>query len=88
MRHKIPVEEDSFVSSLDSWLRKAVGQEVVFIVAGADRYLEILSKKYKEFSVKVRLTFPKSKVPFIYEVRKIRAPFKSIWYQGGCQQYC
>lgn len=51
-------DESSLMKNLNSWIQQEIGEEAVFIVAGDDRYLQIISKKYKELTGQIHLTFP------------------------------
>jgi len=48
----------AFIEKLDDWIDSVVGLNPVFIVAGDDNYLDVLSKRYKELRNNIHCTFP------------------------------
>ncbi len=51
-------DDPRFISKLDTWLSRRVGDKAVLIVAGEDGYLDALSKHHHELSGDIRVTFP------------------------------
>ena len=54
----IAPNDSEFILKLDDWISKEVGQNPVLIVAGEDKYLDVLSQRHNELKNDVILTFP------------------------------
>jgi predicted ATP-grasp superfamily ATP-dependent carboligase len=67
-------EDGKFISKLDDWIKKVVGPCAVLMVAGEDRYLDVLSKRYTELSGDIKVTFPDWEI--VKYVREKRCTYK------------